>query len=198
MLKAYLAGPEVFLTNASEIGARKREICADYGLQGLFPLDKEIEASTSDPADVAGLIFHVNRELLLAADLVIANLTPFRGPSMDVGTAFEVGFACAMGRLVFGYSNDERDLVGRIAEAVGLRKGHGRAPQDALGMEVENFGFVENLMVEVPIRESGGTVIVRSVPSDKRYTDLEAFEQCVARAAAICESKPSPLRRSLG
>jgi len=35
----YLAGPEVFLLNAREIGAHKRAICARHGLVGVFPAD---------------------------------------------------------------------------------------------------------------------------------------------------------------
>ena len=38
--RVYLAGPEVFLTNAREIGARKRVICERHGLVGVFPPTK--------------------------------------------------------------------------------------------------------------------------------------------------------------
>ena len=40
-LNVYLAGPEVFLVNAREIGERKKELCEKYGFQGHFPLDGE-------------------------------------------------------------------------------------------------------------------------------------------------------------
>jgi nucleoside 2-deoxyribosyltransferase len=36
-----LAGPEVFLANAREIGLRKRVICERHGLVGIFPGDEE-------------------------------------------------------------------------------------------------------------------------------------------------------------
>ena len=39
--RVYLAGPEVFLANAREIGARKRAICERHGLIGVFPADEE-------------------------------------------------------------------------------------------------------------------------------------------------------------
>ena len=42
LLRVYLAGPDVFLPNAAEIGRRKREICAQYGFEGVFPLDNEL------------------------------------------------------------------------------------------------------------------------------------------------------------
>ena len=50
-------------------------------------------------------------------DLLIANLTPFRGVSTDAGTAFEVGFMRALGRPVLGYTNtiaDYRERTERI------------------------------------------------------------------------------------
>ena len=76
MLKVYLAGPEVFLPNAAEIGAAKKHICAAHGLEGLFPLDQEqpplplIELGTA--------IYRANVRLMMSADAIIANLTPFR------------------------------------------------------------------------------------------------------------------------
>ena len=41
MNRVYLAGPEVFLVNARDVGARKRAICARHGLVGIFPADEE-------------------------------------------------------------------------------------------------------------------------------------------------------------
>ena len=40
-VRVYLAGPEVFLSNAREIGALKRAICERHGLVGVFPADEE-------------------------------------------------------------------------------------------------------------------------------------------------------------
>jgi nucleoside 2-deoxyribosyltransferase len=44
--RVYLAGPEMFLAMAREIGARKRAICVRYGLVGIYPVD---EPHTPDP-----------------------------------------------------------------------------------------------------------------------------------------------------
>ena len=43
-----------------------------------------------------------NETHIRSCQAVIANLTPFRGPSADVGTVYEVGFARALGLLIFG------------------------------------------------------------------------------------------------
>ena len=40
--KVYLAGPDVFLPDAVSIGRRKKELCAHYGFEGLYPFDNEI------------------------------------------------------------------------------------------------------------------------------------------------------------
>ena len=45
--RVYLAGPEVFLANARDIGVCKRAICERHGLVGVFPGDEE------DPCDPA-------------------------------------------------------------------------------------------------------------------------------------------------
>jgi len=50
-VRVYLAGPEVFLSNAREIGALKRAICERHGLVGVFPADEEDDF---DPASSLG------------------------------------------------------------------------------------------------------------------------------------------------
>ena len=42
-MKIYLAGPEVFLPDALEIGRRKSRICARHGMTGLYPLDNAVD-----------------------------------------------------------------------------------------------------------------------------------------------------------
>ena len=41
--RAYLAGPDVFFPNPVEIGAAKKAICAEHGLEGVFPLDANLD-----------------------------------------------------------------------------------------------------------------------------------------------------------
>ena len=47
---------------------------------------------------------------------MIANLTPFRGPSADVGTVYEVGFMRALGRPVFGYATTAEPFTRRTLD----------------------------------------------------------------------------------
>ena len=108
-VRVYLAGPEVFLSNAREIGALKRAICERHGLVGIFPADEEDDF---DPASSLGqralAISRAMERVMQGCDAMIVNLTPFRGPSADVGSAYEMGFMRALGRPIFAYSNDSR------------------------------------------------------------------------------------------
>jgi nucleoside 2-deoxyribosyltransferase len=88
-VKVYLAGPEVFLPDAIAIGRAKQQICARHGVTGLYPLDNAVDLSARD----ASLrIFKGLEEMMDAADAIIANLTPFRGPGADPGTVYELGY----------------------------------------------------------------------------------------------------------
>src|ERR1700681_2818422 len=100
-MKIYLAGPDVFLPDAIEIGRRKSAICARYGLTGLYPLDNAVDLT----APRASLnIFKGNEAMMEAADAIIANLTPFRGPTADAGTVYELGYMAGRGKRRLGYS----------------------------------------------------------------------------------------------
>jgi nucleoside 2-deoxyribosyltransferase len=82
---------------------------------------------------------------------MIANLTPWRGPNCDPGTAFEVGFAAALGKPVFAYLNvpqeDEADHRERVELLAGARMEEDGRVLDEYGCEVEDFGLPENLML---------------------------------------------------
>jgi nucleoside 2-deoxyribosyltransferase len=180
-MRIYLAGPDVFLPQPLARAAALKRICARHGLTGISPLD----ALPDEPADWAELteaqrIALRNEAHIRSSDALIANLTPFRGPSADVGTVFEVGFMRALGRPVFGWSNDGRDFAARTRSAAGVA---GSATPDAEGLLIEDFGLVDNLMIDCAITASGGSLIRVAVSRDDRWRDLTAFEACVAEAA---------------
>jgi len=177
MLKVYLAGPEVFLPNAAEIGAAKKRICAAHGLEGLFPLDQE--QPPLPPIELGTAIYRANVRLMMSADAIIANLTPFRAAAMDVGTAFEIGFCAARGLKLFGYANVRALLTERTPHSIkdGVRL-------DENGWAVEDFGFFENLMIEAPLREFG-SIFTIDAPQNEQLSNLVGFERAVKRAAEI-------------
>jgi nucleoside 2-deoxyribosyltransferase len=176
----YLAGPEVFLPDAREIGRRKCALCASYGFEGLFPLDGAVDAPPGLATALA--IYRGNLAMMRAADAIIANLTPFRGPGADPGTAFELGFMAALGRPVLAYSNDPRSLLDRVAAEQPLRRRADGAWADADGMAVEDFELADNLMLEGALRGAGVSVLVQACDPAARFTDLAAFERCLGLA----------------
>ncbi len=141
MKKIYLAGPDVFEKNALEVGASLKSLCRTYGFEGLFPLDNVLEAK--DPKELAKDIRKANIAMIQQADVVMANLNPFRGLEPDSGTVYEVGFAEALGKPVFGYANDLRSMKDRIIEAQKLTTND---PYCVNGMLIEDFGLSHNLM----------------------------------------------------
>jgi len=147
-LKVYLAGPDVFRSDAEEFGQCLQAICLEHGFEGVFPTDARIDRTGKEHFEVAKAIFEANIDLIHDCNAVIANMTPFRGPNMDVGTAFEIGHASALGKLIIGYTADNRDYIAKASDffSEDLREQHGEW-RDPEGNLVENFGLPENLMV---------------------------------------------------
>ena len=145
----YLAGPDVFRPDARERGRDLKVLCAQFGIEGLFPLDQEVPAQLVDPGEQAAWIYRANLALIERADAVLANLDFFRGPEPDSGTCFEVGYAVAKGKPVFGYIPDGGSLAERIRERHPQAIGPGGV-LDVHGWSIEEFGLPLNLMLSVP------------------------------------------------
>jgi nucleoside 2-deoxyribosyltransferase len=178
-MKIYLAGPDVFLPDAVEIGRRKADACARHGLVGLYPLDNAVDIA----AKGASLqIFRGNEAMMNEASAIIANLTPFRGPGADGGTVYELGYMAARGKLCLGYSNAPSSYVDRVREFTEVTSRDGRLI-DARGLTVEDFGLSDNLMMVHALDLHGCALVTpRSMPADI-WQDLTAFETCVRMAA---------------
>ena len=162
---------------------RKKAICAGYRLVGVSPLD-ELEDSV---AGWTGLpewrqIALRNEAHIRGCVAVIANLTPFRGPSADVGTVYEIGFARGLGLKVFGYATMTTSFLERTLSSVsGQQTGDG-SWRDADGLLIEQFGLFDNLMIEGGLVDSGGGLILGD---QDRWNDLSMFERCVQAASRI-------------
>ncbi|MGN0106752.1 MAG: nucleoside 2-deoxyribosyltransferase [Hominilimicola sp.] len=125
MKKVYLAGWEVFRPDAVEVGKRLKKLCAKYDFEGMYPLDNE--------CDNAKDIYKGNIELIRESDCVIANVNAFRGYEPDSGTAFEIGYAAALGKKVIAYLSESRPMIEWV--------------KDENGYSVEDFGYPVNLMI---------------------------------------------------
>lgn len=187
----YLAGPEVFLPDVIEVGKDMHATIARFNAEvlasenfrfvGLYPKDEQIDDSGEDNA-TAMRIFNVNVASMDKSDLIIANMTRFRGPSADVGTAFEMGYMYAQQKPVFAYYNiqdtyctagqlsatafdcENPDSDARTLYAEKLRHlGNGyfvdRASmpgRDNYTHAIENFGLADNLMLIGAVKAKSG------------------------------------------
>jgi nucleoside 2-deoxyribosyltransferase len=178
-MKVYLAGPDVFLRDAVDIGRLKQEICARHGLTGRFPLDNKVNLESSS---ASRKIFLGNKAMMDKAKAIIANLTPFRGPSADAGTIYELGYMAGCGKLCLGYSNDPSLYAERVAKFTDIKKS-GKHLIDAADLTVENFGLADNLMVIHALELHGCPLIVPRMAAADTWHDLTSFEACVRLAA---------------
>lgn len=154
----YLAGPQVFRPDALAQGAHLKAVCAQSGLTGLYPLDGAASEGENAHTIRARCI-----DLLDAADAVVADISPFRGPHMDPGTAWEIGYAQARGLKVHLWSRDPRHLRARIPASL---TAHGW--RDKAGDLVEDFGQPENLMIcapDAPVHPNPETAIAVAAES---------------------------------
>jgi nucleoside 2-deoxyribosyltransferase len=179
-MKIYLAGPDVFLPDAVEIGRRKAAICARHGMTGLYPLDNAVDLTAPD-ASLA--IFKGNEAMMDAADAIIANLTPFRGPSADAGTVYELGYMAGRGKLCLAYSNDPAIYAERVARLFAVAKTESGHLIDGDGLTVEDFGLPDNLMMIHTLDLHGARLVTPRLRPADIWHDLTSFEACVALAA---------------
>ena len=141
-MKIYLAGPDVFRPDALTWAEEARALIVRHGHYALIPSDNN-ETSAEG-------IFRANIEMISEADVVIANLDPFRGCEPDSGTCFEIGCAIALGKQIIAYLADTRSQLDKLAEFYGgtleRREGHAVDPD---GLTIENFGLPVNLMLGI-------------------------------------------------
>jgi nucleoside 2-deoxyribosyltransferase len=182
-MRVYLAGPDVFLPDPLARAAAMKRLCARHGLVGVFPLDDLAGGDAPDWAALseANRIARRNEAHIAGCAALIANLTPFRGPSADAGTVFELGFMRALGRPVFGWSNCATPFAARSRSFAGVPA---TGERDGEGMLLESFeGMADNLMIDGAITASGGQLVVRDLPRAAAWSDLGAFEACLAQVA---------------
>ncbi|MBR0649302.1 nucleoside 2-deoxyribosyltransferase [Roseomonas terrae] len=184
-MRVYLAGPEVFLPDALDIAAAKKRICAAHGLEGVFPLDTPPAAPPAD-RPYWMRIYLGNEAHIRSCGALIANLTPFRGPSADAGTVFELGFMSALGRPVMGYSNEGAEFLARTRDFLGAeaRQRQDGGWEDAEAMGLEDFGLADNLMIDGGIEAAGGVFERFEAARARRWRDFTAFERCCERLQA--------------
>jgi nucleoside 2-deoxyribosyltransferase len=178
-MNIYLAGPDVFLPDAVEIGRQKVAICARHGMNGRYPLDNPVDLAA---ADVSLQIFRGLETMMDQCDAIVANLTPFRGAGADPGTVYELGYMAGRGKFCLAYCNEPALYVDRVRTITAVERRDGRLV-DTDGLTVEDFGHHDNLMMIHALTLHGAPLVLpREKPADI-WHDLTAFEVCVGMAA---------------
>lgn len=147
-MKVYFAGPEVFAPDAENRFAFIRREAIARGMEPLTPSDHRPPSKLRGYA-LASWIKRENMRLIQESDAVVANISPFRGPNMDPGAAWEIGFAEALNKPVLLWSEDKRFLEQRT---------DGRAGLDLQGWSIEQFGLPENLMIAINASGISGSI----------------------------------------
>ncbi len=140
-MKLYLAGPDVFRPDVDTWASQARDLCQRHGFEALTPLDH----GETNPRR----IFQANLDLIRKAQIVVANLNPFRGAEPDSGTCFELGYAQALDKQLCAYVECMETLQSRVNRIEG---GDASRTHDNLGLAIENFNLPLNLMLAVPAR----------------------------------------------
>lgn len=142
MDRIYVAGFDVFYPDWKDKRYFEcKELCGKYG----FEMQAQ-KAGADEGKTLGERIFLKNIHYLNRCDYVAANLNAFRGMEPDSGTCFEIGYAYALGKKIYGYLGDGRTML----EKVGGRT-------DGRGFTVEDFGLPVNLMLgcSVTVIEGG-------------------------------------------
>ena len=198
----YLAGPTVFLPDPDKTFARMKAICHDRGLIGKAPLDNQIGLEGLPLG--RGLIERIARAdiaLMRSVDAGVFCLDGFRrGPEMDAGTAFEIGYMLALGKPLAGWTADPRPYPDKVRDyfhdvfglsltetTPGASGGTSGLTRDPDGMLVHSEGCMQNAMVHIGIELSGGIVA-----ADPRWE--HAFAEAISRLSALLGQPDSPAK----
>lgn len=172
----YLSGPERWSSDAADLKAEERRLCAAAGITAVFADDVPLVEQDGSEA-MARELYAGALAALRKADAVIVNLTPWRGPSAHPAMAFEAGFASALGKPVFAFINladeEDADYRERVETIVGAVLDEEGVWRDGEGMEIEDFGLPETVMLWAEARRF--FCIVTPDP----FGDLTGFELCL-------------------
>ena len=180
MKSIYLAGPDVFFPGYEQLVVRKAEIVRAYGFLPLYAGVIEYPA-LSDKWRTGVAISAVNELLMRGADILVANLTPFRGFAADTGTAFEIGFMSSRNKPLYAYSNCSLKHTERIqhfynGETRTDQSGQLRGADDTL---IEDFDMIDNLMIDGAVVLRKGNIHLPPDGIDLLFDDLTVFTNCV-------------------
>ncbi|RHX89998.1 nucleoside 2-deoxyribosyltransferase [Leptospira stimsonii] len=156
MKTIYLAGPEVFLPEALSVLQERKSLCSSYGFLAVSPFDSDIPNDSERNQDLARKIFFGNLDLIRKSDIILANCNSFRGPLVDDGTAFEIGYAFALEKTIYGYAKSLPPLPEIVKKSISTFPHSSGYEMDKDGYLLnEDFGNSLNLMLQYSIEAKG-------------------------------------------
>lgn len=172
----YLGGPDVAFPGGAALLNKKRTACERAGFVPVVSSDSPLVET--EPSEAMAREIYADRvSRMRLADAAIVNLTPWRGPSCDPAAAFEVGFLAALNKPVFAYLNvpDEHqaELRARVENHLGVEVDRQGGLLEAYGVEVEDFGLPESVMVWAEARR------VFVVVTPDVFGDVSGFDLCL-------------------
>ncbi|RMM57624.1 MULTISPECIES: nucleoside 2-deoxyribosyltransferase [Pseudomonas syringae group] len=162
----YLAGFDVFRTDAVEHGRYLKALCAAHGLEGLYPFDNEVTHGRT-AHETAQQIYSMNVAMIHRCTAMLVNLNVFRGLEPDSGTAFEVGMAVALNKPVWAYFEPVASLRDLVP--------HDENGLDANGFAVEDFDLPRNLMLGCSWAGTSSTVELGAEALAKYLSGFQAL-----------------------
>lgn len=172
--RIYLAGPEVFLPNASEVLGSRKRVLEKYDFVVYSPFDGNIPENLERNEVLARRIFEENCRLIRESDWVIANCNFFRGTCVDDGTSFEIGYAFQLGKRIYGHRESSLPLPMETAKRIPTTMHESGFRIDGEGFLLnEDFGNRINLMLEYSIEASGGNLIRGSFEDLASYLSIQ-------------------------
>jgi nucleoside 2-deoxyribosyltransferase len=163
----------VFDRDPAAMFDRMKTLCVAVGVAGVAPLDNQIGLEGIAPGkDLLERIVRADIALMDSLDAAIFCLDGFRrGPEMDAGTAFEVGYMKALGKPIAGWTRDTRPYPQRVADYFRTTFGEGLAQtaagrvggtsgllRDPDGVLVHSENCMQNAMIHIGIELAGGVV----------------------------------------
>lgn len=201
----YLAGPEVFLPFSLIAGQfikaqtllfnRRHLKDSPYNIEGIFPFDSGYTPKNLDFQDGIN-IYKGDVDIMNRSQAVMANMVKFRGPGMDGGTAFEMGYMQAQGKVLVGYYDERpyfdnykpnRPYTKKVEEEIGkiTTKSVESLPllhYDKNNLLVEPFEMPDNLMMVVPTLSDDGKLNIPNSSWKALFVVKEKLDQKIKKS----------------
>lgn len=114
----YIAGPECFYMNGSDLLMAMRKRAESLGFQVTLPNDHPLDMTNEDYQKRADSIFEDLKTAINDSTVIISDLEAYRGAEPDSGTLYEIGMAYARGIRSYGYTRDKRSMATKNQHAV--------------------------------------------------------------------------------